>query len=175
MSEEPPQLPEGGPTELVETQEGDLVERLSGGTATLLLVWLIGIGGGSGLLAGWALAALIFDTRLGADDLLSATGFYLVILGASGPCVLWLMGRAQGHTLRWFVLAAVRIALVMAAILAGGAALVILGMGIGFGPGVPLLLGVLLATAVMLALIWALAVWAADRWIARARVSVPPN
>ena len=32
-----------GPTELVPNEKGDLVERLSAGTATILLVWLIGI------------------------------------------------------------------------------------------------------------------------------------
>ena len=39
MSEEPERRE--GPTELVEGADGELIERLSGGTATLLLVWLI--------------------------------------------------------------------------------------------------------------------------------------
>ena len=42
--ERPPTLAEDSPTELVETDDGELVERLSGSTATMLLAWLIGIG-----------------------------------------------------------------------------------------------------------------------------------
>ena len=42
----PPDLAPDGPTELVEGNDGELVERLSAGTATLLLVWLIGTGRG---------------------------------------------------------------------------------------------------------------------------------
>ena len=47
--EEPEPNPDG-PTELVETDSGELVERLSTGTATLLLVWLVVIGAGTALL-----------------------------------------------------------------------------------------------------------------------------
>jgi hypothetical protein len=94
--EPPPQLPEDGPTRLVEGNDGELVERLSGGTATLLLVWLIGIGAGSALLGAWLLAALILRIRLGSSELLGAPGLYIALLGATGPTVLWLAGRAQG-------------------------------------------------------------------------------
>ena len=51
--ERPPDLAPDGPTELVEGSDGELVERLSAGTATLLLVWLIGTGAASALLAAW--------------------------------------------------------------------------------------------------------------------------
>ena len=51
MTHAPPKLPGDGPTELVEGNDGELVERLSTGTATLLLVWLVGVGAGSALLA----------------------------------------------------------------------------------------------------------------------------
>ena len=95
---------EDGPTELVETETGDLVERLSGGTATLLLVWLIGVGALSTLLAAWLYVWLVFGARLGVGHLLSGFGLYTALAGASGPCVLWLAGRAQGHTLGWFML-----------------------------------------------------------------------
>ena len=42
-----------------------MVERLSGGTATLLLVWLIGVGALSTLLAAWLYVWLVFGERLG--------------------------------------------------------------------------------------------------------------
>ena len=99
---EPPELAPDGPTELVEGADGELVERLSAGTATLLLIWLIGTGAASALLAAWIFAAMILGQRLGADDLFSSTGFYVALFGASGPTLLWLTGRAQGHSLGWF-------------------------------------------------------------------------
>ena len=58
--EPPPQLPEDGPTELAEGRDGELVERLSTGTATLLLAWLMGIGAASALLAAWVVGAVFF-------------------------------------------------------------------------------------------------------------------
>lgn len=170
MAPDPARLPEDGPTQLVEAADGRLVERLSGSTATLLLVWLIGIGAGSALLAAWGVAATLLDLRLGPGDLLGEAGFYLGLLGASGPCVLWLTGRAQDHSFGWFVLAALRIGLVMAAILAGGGALVIVVMGGGIGSGFAAVAAGLVVLVAGLSVIWALAVWSADRWIARARV-----
>ena len=62
-------LPEDGPTRLVEGNDGELVERLSGGTATLLLAWLIGIGAGTALLGAWLLAALVLRIRMGSAEL----------------------------------------------------------------------------------------------------------
>jgi hypothetical protein len=103
------------PTEIVETEEGELVERLSGGTATLLLVWLIGVGALSTLVAAWIFVALVYHQRLGIGALFGSFGFYVGLAGATGPCVLWLAGRAQGRSLGWFLLTAARIALVMAA------------------------------------------------------------
>src|SRR5439155_748518 len=85
-----------GPTQLVPNEKGDLVERLSAGTATLLLVWLIGIGAGTALLGVWLLVYLLSGTRLGLAALFGGPGLYTALTGASGPCVLWLAGRAPG-------------------------------------------------------------------------------
>jgi hypothetical protein len=162
---------EDGPTEVVETEDGELIERLSGGTATLLLVWLIGVGALSTLLAAWLFVWAVSGERLGLDSLFGGFGIYTSLAGAAGPCVLWLAGRAQGHTLGWFMLTAARIALVMVVLVLVfifGAAIVMSGAV----PGLGALLGaaVMAAAAVVLAQIWAVATWAADRWIARARL-----
>jgi hypothetical protein len=160
-----------GPTEVVETESGELIERLSGGTATLLLVWLIGIGGLSTLLAAWLFIWIVTGERLGVGALFSGFGFYTSLAGAAGPCVLWLAGRAQDHTLGWFVLTAAKISLVMVAIILVVVLLSTLVMvGLLPGPGVLAAIGLMVLMAVVLSLIWALATWAADRWIARARV-----
>jgi hypothetical protein len=161
---------EDGPTEVVETESGELVERLSGGTATLLLIWLIGVGALSTLLAAWTFVWIVSGERLGVGALFGGFGLYTALAGAAGPCVLWLAGRAQGHTLGWFMVTGAKIALVMVAIVLAIVFLATLVMA-GALPGV----GALLAAAVMafgaivLAQVWALATWAADRWIARAR------
>jgi hypothetical protein len=169
VSDEHPR--EDGPTELVETDEGDVVERLSGGTATLLLVWLIGIGALSTLLAAWLFARLALGVSLHAAELFGGFGIYTAIAGAAGPCVLWLAGRAQGHSLGWFALTAAKIALVMVVIVAlmvAGAALIMAGAVPGIGA---ILIALAMAVgAVLLSLVWAVATWAADRWIARARL-----
>jgi hypothetical protein len=162
---------EDGPTEVVETQEGELIERLSGGTATLLLIWLIGVGALSTLLAAWLFVWFVSGERLGADALFGGFGIYTALVGAAGPCVLWLAGRAQGHSFGWFSLTAARIALVMVGLVlvfVFGAALVMSGAV----PGVGALLGAVALGigAVILAQVWAVATWAADRWIARARL-----
>ena len=169
MSQEHPR--EDGPTEVVETEDGELIERLSGGTATLLLVWLIGVGALSTLLAAWLFVWAVSGERLGLDSLFGGFGIYTSLAGAAGPCVLWLAGRAQGHTLGWFMFTAARIALVMVVlvlIFIFGAAIVMSGAV----PGLGALLGaaVMAAAAVVLAQVWAVATWAADRWIARARL-----
>jgi len=169
VTEEHPR--EDGPTEVVETEEGELVERLSGGTATLLLLWLIGVGALSTLLGAWFFVWFVSGERLGADALFGGFGIYTALVGAAGPCVLWLAGRAQGHSLGWFSLTAARIALVMVGLVlvfVFGAALVMSGAI----PGAGALLGAfaLGVGAVILAQVWALATWAADRWIARARL-----
>jgi hypothetical protein len=168
----PGQLADDSPTELVEDERGELVERLSGGTATLLLVWLIGIGALSALLAAWLFVWIVSGERLGLGALFGGFGFYVAVGGASGPCILWLTGRAQSHSLGWFVLTAVKIGLVMAGLLLaviGGAALLIAGVLPGIGA--VLAAGVLIAFVLVLSLTWGLAVWAADRYIARARVA----
>ena len=169
-AEPPPHIPEDGPTRLVEGNDGELVERLSGGTATLLLVWLIGIGAGTALLGAWLLAALLFRIRMGGAELLGAPGLYLALLGATGPTVLWLAGRAQGRSLRWFMLTAAKIGLVMDAILIGGTLLVSFVMGVSFAAGALVVAAALVAVTLAAALIWALATWSADRYIAGARV-----
>jgi hypothetical protein len=163
---------EDGPTEVVETEDGELVERLAGGTATMLLVWLIGIGGLSTLLAAWSFVWLISGERLGIGALFGGFGIYTSLAGAAGPCVLWLAGRAQGHSLGWFMATAAKIALVMVLVVAFmvlGAALIMAGAVPGIGAILPG--GVMVVMALALSQIWALATWAADRWIARARVS----
>ena len=166
----PPQLPDDGPTELVEGRHGELEERLSGGTATLLLVWLIGVGSGSALVAAWLFSASFLGSRLGPEHLFSETGLYVSLFGASGPTVLWLTGRAQGHSLPWFILTAAKIGGVMIGILIGGAMLVITAMGSGFkGAALPAALALVGMTAA-LSVLWALATWGADRYIARARI-----
>jgi hypothetical protein len=147
-----------------------MVERLSTGTATLLLAWLIGIGAGSALLGAWLLAAVFLRTRLGAADLFSATGFYVALFGASGPILLWLTGRAQGHSLGWFGLTSAKIGLAMIgsiiAVMTLGALLLGATIGGGFVPLVLIAVGATL----LLSGLWALVTWAADRYIARARV-----
>jgi hypothetical protein len=160
-----------GPTEVVETEEGELIERLSGGTATLLLVWLIGIGALSTLLAASLFVWAVSGVRPGLDALFGGFGIYTALVGAAGPCVLWLAGRAQGHSLGWFMWTAAKIALVMIALVlvfVFGAAIVMSGAV----PGAGALLGAaaMAACAVVLAQVWAIATWAADRWIARARL-----
>jgi hypothetical protein len=170
MPEPPPQLPEDGPTKLVEGNDGELVEHLSGGTATLLLVWLIGIGAGSALLAAWLLAALLLKVHLGSEHLFGAPGLYVSLYGASGPTVLWLTGRAQGHSLGWFILTAAKIGLVMAAILIGGLLLVIVVMGAVLGGGAVRLTLAVFGFTLAVSVVWALATWSADRYIASARI-----
>jgi hypothetical protein len=160
-----------GPTEVVETDQGELIERLSGGTATLLLVWLIGVGALSTLLAAWLFVWFVSGERLGVDALFGGFGIYTALAGAAGPCVLWLAGRAQGHSLGWFMVTAAKIALVMMGLVlvfVFGAALVM--GGAVPGPGALLGAAALALGAIILAQVWALATWAADRWIARARL-----
>jgi hypothetical protein len=160
-----------GPTELVEGEDGELVERLSGGTATLLLVWLIGIGALSTLLAAWAFVWMVTGERLGLGALFGGFGLYTALAGAAGPCVLWLTGRAQGHSLGWFSWTAAKIALVMVAIIALAVTAITLIMA-GALPGLPAvtIAGLMAVIAVIVSQVWALATWGADRWIARARI-----
>lgn len=165
---------EDGPTEIVETEEGELLERLSGGTATLLLIWLIGVGALSTLLAAWAFVWLVSGERLGIGALFGGFGIYTALAGAAGPCVLWLSGRAQNHSLGWFSLRAAKIALVMVAVVAFmvvGATAVMAGALPGIGALVAG--GVMAVMAVVLSQVWAVATWGADRWIARARLDEP--
>ncbi|MDQ3880218.1 MAG: hypothetical protein M3295_03975 [Chloroflexota bacterium] len=165
-----PDLADDGPTELVETDAGGYVERLATGTATLLLVWLIGTGAGSALLVFWAATALVFGRRLGIAELFSAIGFYVAIYGASGPVLLWLAGRAQGHSLPWFLVTAMKIGGLMAASLLALGVLGSVVVGAGMGDGALAVTGILLGGTLALALVWSLATWSADWYIARARV-----
>ena len=166
----PPQLPEDGPTRLVEGNDGELVERLSGGTATLLLVWLIGVGAGSALLAAWLLAALVLRLKLGTEHLFGAPGLYVSLYGATGPTVLWLTGRAQGRSLGWFIVTAAKIGLVMAGIVIGGLLLVVVVMGATLGGGALRVTAAVFGFTLVVSVLWALATWSADRYIASARV-----
>jgi hypothetical protein len=63
----------------------------------------------------------------------------------------------------------------MIGIVLAGAALVAVAMGFGLGPGVPAAAGVLIGLTVVLGLVWALATWSADRYIASARVVSRPD
>ena len=166
----PPQLPEDGPTRLVEGNDGELVERLSGGTATLLLVWLIGVGAGSALLAAWLLAALVLRLKLGTEHLFGAPGLYVSLYGATGPTVLWLTGRAQGRSLGWFIVTAAKIGLVMAGIVIGGLLLGVVVMGAALGGGALRVTAAVFGFTLVVSVLWALATWSADRYIASARV-----
>ncbi len=170
MTEDPDRR--DGPTELVEGPEGELIERLSGGTATLLLVWLIGVGALSTLLAAWIFVWIVTGERLGIGALFGGFGLYTALAGAAGPCVLWLAGRAQGHSLGWFAWTSAKIGLVMVALVAM-AVLAITVIMAGVLPGIGALqVGALMALmAVSLSQVWGMATWAADRWIARARVT----
>lgn len=169
MSEEPRR---DGPTELVEGADGELVERLSGGTATLLLIWLIGVGALSTLLAAWIFVWVVTGERLGIGALFGGFGFYTALAGAAGPCVLWLTGRAQGHSLAWFAWTAAKIALVMVGLIALLVTAVTVVMA-GAVPGIGAVQVGLLMAFIGLALsqLWAVATWGADRWIARARLA----
>jgi hypothetical protein len=167
---------EDGPTEVVETDAGDLVERLSGGTATLLLVWLIGVGGLSTLLAAWVFIWIATGERLGPGALFGGFGFYTALAGAAGPCVLWLAGRAQGHDLRWFLWTALKVGLVMVGLVLAFVLLVTLVMaGSVPGAGAIGIGGVMVLMVLPLSAVWAVATWGADRWIARARLDPPPT
>ncbi|HET6820394.1 MAG TPA: hypothetical protein VFH98_07565 [Candidatus Limnocylindria bacterium] len=166
----PPELPPDGPTELVEGSDGELVERLSTGTATLLLVWLVGTGAATALLAAWLFAAVVLRQRLGVGELFSSLGLYIAVFGAAGPTLLWLTGRAQGHSLAWFGLTAAKIGIAMI-----GSIILVLGLGalmVGalIGPGFIPIAAILAGVTLILSMIWALVTWAADRYIARARV-----
>lgn len=166
----PPQLPPDGPTELVEGSDGELVERLSTGTATLLLAWLIGTGAASALLAAWIFSALVLRERLGAEQLFGNVGFYVALFGASGPTLLWLTGRAQGHSLGWFALTAAKIGTAMIGSIVGVIALGLIMLGATIGPGFLPLAGMLLAATLLLSMLWAVVTWSADRYIARVRL-----
>lgn len=167
--DEEPHLADDGPTELVPADDGAMVERLSGGTATLLLAWLIGVGALSALLAAGILAR-VFRQRLGAEQLFSDFGFYVALAGASGPCVLWLAGRAQSHSLGWFVLTAAKIGLVMLGLFMAVVLIAVLILGGLPGGGVLLVAAIFIVAVLVLSVVWALAVWGADRYIAKARV-----
>jgi hypothetical protein len=166
----PPELPPDGPTELVEGSDGELVERLSTGTATMLLAWLLGTGAASALLAAWLLAALVLDQRLGPGELFSSLGLYVALFGASGPTLLWLTGRAQGHSLAWFGLTAAKIGLAMIGSIIAVIGLGLLLLGFVIGGGFLPLAAILVGMTLVLSVLWALVTWSADRYIARARV-----
>jgi hypothetical protein len=170
MPDDSPQLPEDGPTRLVEGNDGELVERLSGGTATLLLMWLVGVGAGSALLGAWLLAGLVLRMRLGSEHLFGAPGLYVSLYGATGPTVLWLTGRAQNRSLGWFMVTAAKIGLVMAAIVIGGLLLVVVVMGAELGGGALPVTAAVFGFTLAVSVLWALATWSADRYIAGARI-----
>jgi hypothetical protein len=169
MQRDPDPNPDG-PTEVVETDSGELLERLSASTATLLLIWLVVIGAGSALLAAWVVAAVVLGERLGAGAFFSDFGFYVALYGATGPTVLWLSGRAQGHSAAWFIGTAARIGLFMAGLTIVFGGLVTFMLGAGIEEGTFMLGAAVLVATLAISVLWGLATWAADRWIAQARV-----
>ena len=169
-SDQRPELPPDGPTELVEGTDGELVERLSTGTATLLLAWLVGTGAATALLAAWLFAAVVLNQRLGAGQLFSSLGLYITVFGASGPTLLWLTGRAQGHSLAWFGLTAAKIGLAMIGSIIGVIALGLILVGASIGAGFWPVSAILVGITLLLSTLWAVVTWSADRYIARARV-----
>ena len=166
----PPRLAEGSPTEMVETDDGELVERLSGSTATLLLMWLIGIGAGSALLAAWIFAAVVLRQHLGIGALFSGFGLYVGLFGGAGPTVLWLAGRAQDHALGWFLLTAAKMGLMMIGLVIVVTAVGTLILGGALGSRTLVVALILVGVTLLLSVVWALTTWSADRYIARARV-----
>jgi hypothetical protein len=166
----PHDLPPDGPTELVPNEKGELVERLSGGTATLLLVWLMGIGAASALLGVWIFALIEFGSRLGVGELFGGPGLYTALTGAAGPTVLWLAGRAQGHPLAWFLATSAKIGAVMLAVVFVFFLVSMLMFGLTPGPGAPMAAGIAIGLTLVASVTWAFATWSADRYIARARV-----
>jgi hypothetical protein len=120
----------------------------------------------------WIFVWIVSGERLGLGALFGGFGFYTALAGAAGPCILWLTGRAQGHSLGWFLLTSAKIALTMVAIVA--VAIVVAALVLAGAIPSPTAIGAGVFLAVMalaLSVLWAVATWAADRWIARARVS----
>ena len=110
-----------------------------------------------------------FASRM-LGELFSSLGLYIAVFGAAGPTLLWLTGRAQGHSLAWFGLTAAKIGIAMI-----GSIILVLGLGalmVGalIGPGFIPIAAILAGVTLILSMIWALVTWAADRYIARARV-----
>ncbi|HLY36081.1 MAG TPA: hypothetical protein VKU35_05170 [Candidatus Limnocylindria bacterium] len=166
----PPEIAPDGPTQLVPDERGELIERLSGATATVLLIWLMGIGAATALLGVWIFAVVEFGRRLGAGDLFGGPGLYTGLIGATGPTVLWLTGRAQGHDLGWFLVTSAKIGSVMLAVVLVFFGVSMLVFGLVPGPGAVGAAGLGIGLTLVASVIWALATWSADRYIAQARI-----
>jgi hypothetical protein len=70
------------------------------------------------------------------------------------------------------VVTAVKIGVVMLAILLGFVGVSMLVFGFAPGPGAPLAAATAFALTLVATVIWGVATWSADRYIARARLSV---
>jgi hypothetical protein len=97
----------------------------------------------------------------------------VALFGASGPTLLWLTGRAQGHSLGWFAWTAAKIGVAMI-----GSILLVVGLGLlmvgaGFGPGFLPVSAILVGMTLLLSVLWAIVTWSADRYIAGERVEDP--
>jgi protein-S-isoprenylcysteine O-methyltransferase Ste14 len=103
----------------------------------------------------------------------SSAGFYVALFGASGPTLLWLTGRAQDHSLGWFLLTAAKIGTAMIGSILVVIALGLLMLGASIGSGFMPISAILLGTTLLLSVLWAIVTWAADRYIARVRVEDP--
>jgi hypothetical protein len=131
----------------------------------------VGIGALSGLLGVWFYVWLISGQRLGIGALFGGPGLYTAIAGGSGPCILWLAGRAQGRSLAWFMWTSAKIGLLMIGVVLVGVVMIALISGVLPGIGILILALIAAAFSLLISVIWALATWAADRYIARARIS----
>ncbi len=171
----PTDLAPDGPTELVEGNDGELVERLSArhrhpaagladrGRGRPAPCWPPGSSPRSSCGSGWA-----------PQHLFGAPGFYVALFGATGPTLLWLTGRAQGHSLGWFVVdrrqdRAGHDRLRSSAVIALG----LLMVGAASAPGsLPVSAILVCGLTLVLSMLWALATWSADRYIASGAWSI---
>ncbi|HEX6475040.1 MAG TPA: hypothetical protein VF114_08155, partial [Candidatus Limnocylindria bacterium] len=103
----------------------------------------------------------------------SSTGFYVALFGASGPTLLWLTGRAQGHSFGWFAWTAAKIGVAMIGSILLVIVVGLLVVGASIGSGFLPISAILVGLTLILSMLWALVTWSADQYIARLRVEDP--
>ena len=87
--------------------------------------------------------------------------------------MLWLTGRAQGHSLGWFLWTAAKIGLAMIGSIVLVIAVGLLVMGASLGSGFLPVSAILVGGDPDPVDLWAVVTWSADRYIARVRVEDP--